>query len=174
MALDPIELGTGQSIAAYWSISWPSIAASLLVCLVQWVPVSLHPIGGIIAPLNLVSSVLCFSCQALLITRLTSKTFKTFFICVVREGDPPRRAMLPAEIGSVCLRVLWPQIAFLTAASFKMFYFGEYLSAGAISSMSAIALAVQFLIVGPFAIQWALKARYPGFRLQAFRREPHE
>jgi hypothetical protein len=112
---------------------------------------------------------LFFSGQAVLTPRLIRKNYGTFFVAVIRGDQAPERYVSPEEIGKICVRVLWPQVAFLAAISAAGYYFRGQLSEENIRLMNTISLWGRFLVVGPLSIQGAIRAHYSGFRLQAFR-----
>jgi hypothetical protein len=168
--LDRIELGAGQSIAAYWSISWQSLVALLVATMLIAVFASSDSLGGKRVSTFLGLNVLLLTVHALMVPRLVRKNYRTFVVSVIREGEQPARNLSPEEIASVCIRVLWPQIAFLAILNITTYFLRERLSEETIRGLTSLSLWGRFLLIGPLAIQGAMNARYSGFRLQAFRR----
>ena len=168
---EAIDLAWRQKLAAFWSITWPSLLAVLFVGTYlppSWTIEDLLEHGAI---LSLGLNGVGFLCQALLVPRLVRKRYKSFRIDVIRTEGASERRLDAREAARVAWQVFWPQAAFYLIASLAIEFVLEGFEVGSYEEMRRIGPLsgwVRFLIVGPFAIRTALRTQYPGFRLQAF------
>lgn len=157
-----------QQLAAYWSISWPAQLASFALATLLSIPLSLTEMQEHFTLIAAVESLSFFCVQALLTNRLVRKKYKTFRIEVLRD-DPTQTAKLSlSESGRVWLWIFGPQLALVLASSLIVWWYSAALPPETVRSISSLSLWLRFLAVGPYAIGLALRAHYPGFRLQSY------
>src|SRR5690242_9338454 len=111
----PIELAWRQTLAAFWSISWPSLLASWLLMVflsgiltsnrIETVD-SLGVRGEVAA---LVSNLAFLFGQIILIPRLYRKRYRSFRVEVLRPGDATDPTLSAQEKIRVGIRLAWPQ-----------------------------------------------------------------
>jgi hypothetical protein len=159
-----ITLAWRQKVAAFWSISWPAWIGSigLVIWLLgeDWIDddnFSVIAIGG-----NLVF----FAIQALLTRRLVRKNYRTFRLYVVRDGSKSRN-LSRGEAFSIWLWILGPQIALLLLVSVAVSVWGGKLSQETIGALSSMSQWLRLLVIGPYAVDFALRRKYSNFRLAA-------
>src|ERR1700677_2798578 len=85
-----ISLNWGQWGAAFWSIFWPAYLGGvlLLICCLAYLPLDFLPAHNWV--ISWCSPILILSGQGLLISRLTRKNYRTFWIAVFRENGITR------------------------------------------------------------------------------------
>jgi hypothetical protein len=157
-----IDLTWRQTTAAYWSISWPALIVSFAAVSYSLANLTTHYFAAAV-----VGQIAFFSAQAVLTPRLFRKKYRTFRIYAIRhDGERSRRLSL-LEILQVWLCIMGTELAFVTVTSLVLFLFQNKLPAETIRSLSSLSLWLRFLLVGPYAVGFALRIRYAGFRLQA-------
>ena len=113
----------------------------------------------------LLDSTVFFCFQAALTPRLVRKKYRSFRIYVVRVGGARSRRLTLRETVLVA-RCIWaPQVAFYFAFGL-IGMFVRKLGPEAANSINGLGIWLRFLAIGPFAIWFAVRAKYPGFRLQ--------
>jgi hypothetical protein len=162
---EPIDLKWSQQLAAFWSILWPCwlLGVLLAAIFVRTTDGSMTGIQGLLAVIHLLG-------QGILSFRLVRKDYRTFWIGVLREGEPLKRHLAFPENIRVWLQLIWPQLAFLVALSLFSLWTPGRVSPETVRSLNSLSQWVYILAIGPAAIRWAMYTNYPGFRLQAYRR----
>jgi hypothetical protein len=156
-----INLAWGQKVAAYWSISWPAwVACYIMVVFLR------HSVGTVSI---LARDLVFFGLQAVLTYRLVRKKYHSFRVDVIRDDGQRGPKLSMGEASLVWLWILGPQLALLLMASVLLWGYGAKLPPEAMGGISSWSLLLQILVVGPYAVGLALRAKYPGFRLQAYR-----
>jgi hypothetical protein len=156
-----INLAWRQKLAAYWSVSWPPwISTIVMAVLVAGPAVTRHTALAATHPF--------FGIQALLIPRLVRHDYRTFRVYTIRDDGRQDRTLSMREAVLVWVWMLGPQLALLLGSSLLVWWYGPKLPPQTVQSISSLALWLRFLAVGPYSIGLALRARYPGFRLQAY------
>lgn len=164
---EPINLRWSQELAASWSLLWPSVVATYLL-------LKLMGVSSVRAPTTayLVGRLILLAAQAALAPRLVRKNYGSFFIGVLREGEPLNRAFSWSEQVSVSMQLLWPYLAFLVGALLLAAWLNTYhLSRDTREGIASLMIWFLILMVGPSAIRSTMYAKYRGFRLQAFRQK---
>jgi hypothetical protein len=160
---EPINLTWSQELAASWSIFWPSwIASYVLPGLIREILVQISFSGYLViwlAGLSVMSS------------RLVRKNYRSFFVGVLKEGEPLNRTFTRSEQLDVLKRLLVPYITFLVGTYLLSSWILNFVSFQTMQSLNELATLFLILIVGPAAIRWTMYAKYRGFRLQAYRHE---
>jgi hypothetical protein len=162
-----INLTWSQTLAAYWSISWPAFVGSYIAVMIFTNHFSLADLARRSSAVFLIGQLGFFCAQAILTPRLVRKHYRSFRIYAIRNDGPRRRSLSLKETVLVWLYLLAPQLAFLIALAIIAALFGRKLGSANVQNISTLAQWLRFLVVGPFAIGFAVRARYPGFRLQA-------
>jgi hypothetical protein len=157
-----IDLAWRQTVAAYWSISWPALIVSFAAVAYSLASFTSHYFAAAVA-----GQIAFFCLQAVLTPRLFRKNYRTFRIYAIRHDGQRSRRMSLLEILQVWLCIMGTELAFLTVTSILLFLYQNKLPAETIRSLSSLSLWLRFLLVGPYAVGLALRIRYPGFRLQA-------
>jgi hypothetical protein len=106
-----------------------------------------------------------FVIQLLLTQRLVRKNYRSFRVYVVRADGERSRDVSFQEALRLWSRILLVQVVFYLSLSAIAFLPG--LPDGAIRSLSSLGGWLRFLVVGPFAVGFALRAKYSGLRFQA-------
>ena len=163
-----IHLAWRQKVAAYWSISWPAWVVSFTLTILLTATYSLDQSKDYAPRISLAATGIFYIFQAMLTQRLVRKNYRSFRVVVIRDGDQHSRRLSKQEAGLVWLRILWPQLAWLLFGSVIVGWFGPQLPDQATRGISALAQWLQLLVIGPYAIALALRARYTGFQLQAY------
>lgn len=154
----PINAAWTQKLAASWSILWPAFFA--VITMAYLVPNrTAISLGGAVAFLII---------QALVIPRLVRKKYRSFRIYVVRNDGQKGRKLSMREAGLVSLWVLSPQLAIILLVSMLGWVLSSKLPPETIRSIGSLSLWLRVLWAGPYGIDLALRAKYPGFRLQAY------
>lgn len=148
-----IRLAWRQKVAAFWSISWPAWALSLILATWLMDRYSISELPDHIATISLVTNVAFFAIQAVLVLRLPRKNYRTFRIEVIRDNDERARRFLMREAARVWARIFWPQIVLIGLASVV-----ALVSSSKTSAISSLMWLVQLLVIGPLAIAFALRA----------------
>src|SRR5437870_684062 len=104
----PINLEWSQRLAAFWSVWWPCWVAFVLLAAIFF-RVTGRSISG---PLQFVDSLILFGGQGVLSFRLVRKNYRTFWIGVLRQGEPLKRSLGIPENIRIWLQLIWPQVAF--------------------------------------------------------------
>ena len=152
-----INLAWSQKVAAYWSISWPAMVGSFTI--VMWVR-SAFPV------IALGGNLVFFGIQAVLTRRLVRKNYRSFRVGILRDDGRPGRRLSMREAGRVWLWILGPQLALLLTASVVASWYGAKAPPETLRLITSLSLWLKFLLIGPYAVDLALRVRYPGFRLQ--------
>jgi hypothetical protein len=158
----PINLAWRQKLAAYWSISWPALIVSLWIG--GWYVNNLADStgSGEIAGHKLIIfcflNVPFFVVQAFLTGRLVRKEYRTFRVVVLRYDDDQSRRLSIREATMVWLWVFAAQFVFSAICAFLR---------RPVMQIGSLSILIQFLVVGPNAVSFALRRRYPKFQLQA-------
>ncbi|MBN9659898.1 MAG: hypothetical protein J0H49_17055 [Acidobacteria bacterium] len=162
-----ISLSWSQKVAAYWAISWPALLATLLLLFIGAVTVQANAFRNELSAASSAGFLVYFSVQALLTRRLFRKKFRTFRLAVLREDETSTSEPSWSEAYRVWLWIFGPQLALSLALGVLLRFYGDRLAPDLLRSLSSISMWLRFLVVGPYAIQLAVDARYRGFRLQA-------
>jgi hypothetical protein len=162
---EPINLTWSQQFAAFWSILWPCLLASYFLDAIFFQG---RPITGAIQFTPIVIRLLG---QGILSFRLVRKNYRTFWIGVLRQGEPLKRSFGFSESIRVWIQLIWLQIAFVVIVSLFFAWNNDRASAQTMRSLGSLSNFLYYLVVGPLAIDWAMYAHYRGFRLQAYRRK---
>lgn len=160
-----ISLGWQQKVAAFWSISWPAWIGSMGLVLLStlWFPVNFRQ--GTSPVFAISGNVAFFVIQAFLTRRLIRKNYRSFRVQVVR-GDGSRSRDLSVQEGvSVWLWIVRPQLALLLVVSVVTWFWGPMLPPATTRGFSSMSLWLRFLVVGPYAMNLALRQNYQEFRL---------
>ena len=163
-----INLAWRQKVAAYWLITWPASVGSFTVAVLL---TSLYPIDDPVDnfPLiGLAGHLSFFGIQVVLTRRLVRKDFRSFRVGVLRKDGQGSRTLSRRETGMVWLWIFGPQLALLLTASVVFGWYAAGLQAETVSGISSLLVWLRFLVIGPYAVDLALRAKYPGFRLQAY------
>ena len=99
----------------------------------------------------------------MLTPRLVRKNYRAFRVYVVRENGQTTRSLSLPEASRVWLWIAAPEVAFYLLASLLI----ARLSPETASAISSLALWIRFLLIGPFGVGIAVRAKYYGFRLEA-------
>jgi hypothetical protein len=171
----PIQLAWRQKLAAFWSIAWLSLLASLfLLFAVSGVltsdkietPESLGALGLIAA---LVSNLAFLVVQMVLVPRLWHKRYRSFRVRILREDATSNTTLSVSEVIRVGLRLVWPQAAFMVITAIAVMWAETAMDdAMAARAVSSLFVWLRFLLVGPYALHFAVPRSYPGFRLQTY------
>jgi hypothetical protein len=167
---EPINLRWSQQLAASWSITWPCWFGSVISMSVATSPYSVDTLESNLLGVAAVAYLFFFLCQWALIFRLVRKNYRSFWVGVLREDERPMRKLTASEATRVWFQLTWPQLVFLAAAYLAFSLIGQNLESERARSLNSLGQLVRVLIVGPIAIRCAMYAKYPGFRLQAYRR----
>ncbi len=164
----PIYLAWRQLLAAYWSIAWPSGAAAsalLFVATLSWpadTPSIIFQLAGLIVYFA------WLICQALFVRRLVRKRYRSFRIEVRREDSAAPTRLAMADTLQFWFRLAWPQAALLFLLV-GVSIAGTSDPNGEIrQGWSGLLLPANLLIVGPYALGFAIRNDYPTFRLLAY------
>lgn len=163
-----IDLVWSQKVAAYWSISWPALIASFTMAFFVTSRYAGDDLADHLPVITIGGNVAFFGIQAALTRRLVRKNYRSFRVGVLRDDGQRSRRLSVREASLVWLWILGPQLALLLTASIIVWWFGDKLPPETIRSISSLSLWLRFLVVGPYAVDLALRAKYPGFRLQAY------
>src|SRR5204863_3453654 len=105
-----------------------------------------------------------FFLQAMLTRRLVGKDYRSFRVYVLRSDGHQGRSLSLREAIKVWSWIFGPQLAFILATSLVVWWYGTKLPAQTIQSITSLSLWLRFLVVGPYAVDLAFRAQYPGFR----------
>ena len=157
----PIRLTWSQRAAASWSIFWPGWAVIGLLLIVL-------PGDDRIRSVLLQWQLALYSIQSIVIHRLVRKNFQSFRVYVIRkDGERPRRLAFGEGL-TVWLRFVAPQLAYSLLGLLFVSLLRPQLSTRAIGEVSSLLRWPLFLVVGPYAIDLALRGKYSKFRLAAY------
>ena len=159
----PITLGWTQKLSSYWSITWPGLILPFF--LLFFVPGDISKAASTVI---LVRYLVFFGIQALLTRRLVRKNYRSFRVYVVRDHGERTRNLSIREAAAVWLWLFGPQLAFILVVSIAFWAWGTKMGAETARELNSLLLWVQYLVVGPYALGLALRASYPGFRLQPY------
>ena len=157
-----IDLAWQQTLAAYWSTSWPALIASFAAIGYSFADLPRHYFAA-----SAVGQIVFFGFQGVLTPRLVRKNYRTFRIYAIRRDGQRGRKLPLLDILQVWLCIMGTQLAFLTVTSLLFLLIRNKLPAATIRSLSSLSLWLRFLVVGPYSVGLALRIKYSGFRLQA-------
>jgi hypothetical protein len=164
---EPINLRWNQELAASWSVFRPSWVASGVLAGLMGAASDRIAITPNIA--YLAGKVILLAAQSVFASRLVRKNYRSFFIGVLKEGEPLSRDFSLSEQVNVSMQLLLPYAGFHLAALMLPYFF--ILSWQTTNNLNSLAELFVILVLGPAAIRWAMHAKYRGFRLQAYRHE---
>lgn len=162
-----IRLAWRQKIAAFWSISWPAWISSMGLVTLLTSGYSVELLQDNFSIVALGGNLAFFAIQALLTRRLVRKNYRSFRVYVVRDDGSKIRNLSIREAVSVWLWMLGPQFALLLLVSVVVRFWGAMLPSDTVRGFSSMSLWLRFLVIGPYAVGLALRAKYPAFRLEA-------
>jgi hypothetical protein len=162
------NLAWRQKMAAFWSILWPSATASLLVMLAVTAAFPLDRLDLEAPRFRFASSILSVFCQVFFVPRLVRKKYSTFRVGVLRDGTISSAALSISEAVQVALRIIWPQAAVIALEVLVQVWFSGGPHRSAIRFVSPICYLARFFVVGPYALSFALRGDYRGFRLETY------
>lgn len=165
---EEINLAWRQKLAAYWAISWPALLVSYIAAGLVTAGYTLDDLVRHTLLVGVVGNLAFFGTQAILTRRLVHKKYRTFRVGLFRNDGVRSSRLAMGEALRVWLFILGPQLALVLTASVFLWLWGAKMPDQAVRSVSSLSLWLRFLVVGPYAIDFALRIRYPGFRLQAF------
>ena len=163
-----INLAWKQKMAAFWSIWWPSATASLLVMLAITAARPLDLLELEASRIRFAGRILSVFCQVFFVPRLVRKKYSTFRVGVLRDGILSSPALSMSETVQVALRIIWPQAAVIALEVLVQIWFGSSPHRSAVRLVSPICYLARFFVVGPYALSFALRAHYRGFRLETY------
>ncbi len=163
-----INLAWRQKMAAFWSILWPSATASLLVMLAITAAFPLDRLDLEAPRFRFASSILSVFCQVFFVSRLVRKKYSTFRVGVLRDGILSSPALSRSEKVQVALRIIWPQAAVIALEILVQVWLSGGPHRSAVRLVSPICYLARFFVVGPYALSFALRAGYRGFRLETY------
>lgn len=162
-----INLAWRQKLAAYWSISWPGLLVSYINIILVTALIPFDSLKDSVPTIIIANAVIFFGLQAILVPRLVWKNYRTFRIVVVRENGQETRGLTMGEVLRVWLWIFAPQLALLLIVLMIAVWYGNKLPATTLQAIDTLSRWLLFLVVGPYSIASALRAKYPGFRLIA-------
>jgi hypothetical protein len=162
-----ISLAWRQKVAAFWSISWPAWIGSLTLVILFTSAYSVDLLQDKFSIIALGGNLAFFGIQALLTRRLVRKNYRSFRVYAVRDGGIQSRDLSIREAVSVWLWIFGPQLALLLLVSLVVGFGGAKFSPDTVRRFSSMSLWLRFIVVGPYAVGLALRAKYSAFRLQA-------
>jgi hypothetical protein len=163
-----ISLAWRQEVAAFWSISWPAWIGSVALVILFTSGYSVDVLQDNFSIVALGGNLAFFGIQAVLTRRLVRKNYRSFRVYVVREGGAQSRDLSLREAASVWLRIFGPQLAFLLFTSLVVGFWRTKLPTDTVRGLSSMSLWLRFLVIGPYAVNLALRVKYPTFLLQAY------
>jgi hypothetical protein len=163
-----IHLAWAQKLAAYWSICWPAWLVSWILAFLSTSIYSVSDLKYRLPVIAIGGNLLFFGIQAVLIHRLVRKNYRSFRVEVIRGDGQRSRRLSTREVLRVWLWIMGPQLALLLTASLVVWCYGAKLPPGTVRSITSLSLWLRILLVGPYAVDLALRVNYPGFRLQAY------
>jgi len=110
------------------------------------------------------SQLIFFGIQAALTQRIVRKNYRTFRVWVIRDDGRAERRLSRAEGIRVWLWILGPQLAFVLILSIIVRTLD--IQPDTLRSVNSLSQLLRFLVVGPYSVNLAVRAEYPGFRLQ--------
>lgn len=162
-----ISLAWSQKVAAFWSISWPAWIGSMGLIALLTSGYSVELLRDNFSLIALGGNLTFFVIQAFLTRRLVRKNYRSFRVYVVRGDGSRSRNLSMREAISVWLWVLGPQLALLLLVSVVLGFWGAKLPPDTVRAFSSLSLWLRILVIGPYAVGLALRAKYPAFRLEA-------
>jgi len=163
-----IELSWRQRVCAFWSISWQSLIALLVMVLLVGILFAADGARNHQALLVVSGNLIFLGTQAIFTRRLVQKNYFAFRIVVIRDNSEPNRRLSIREACHVWIWIFGPQLALILTVTMVVWLLGTKLSEELVRQINSWAQWLRFLLVGPFAIDLALRAQHPGFRLQAY------
>jgi hypothetical protein len=163
-----IDLAWRQKMAAFWSILWPSATISLLAMLAITAAFPLDQLDLEAPRFRFAGSLLSVFCQTFFVPRLVRKKYSTFRVGVLRDGIISSPTLSRSETVQVALRIIWPQAALIALEVLLQVWFSSGPLRSAARFVSPICALARFFVVGPYALSFALRAGYRGFRLQTY------
>ena len=162
------DLAWRQKMAAFWSILWPSATVSVLLMLAITAAFPLDRLDLEAPRFRFASSLLSVFCQIFFVPRLVRKKYSTFRIGVLRDGIMASPALSRSETVQVALRIIWPQAAVIALEVLVQVWFSDNPHRSAVRLVSPICYLARFFLVGPYALSFATRADYRGFRLETY------
>jgi hypothetical protein len=163
-----INLAWRQKVAAFWSISWAAWIATFSTGFAATAFLSNARFRENLFLISVSENVAFFLIQAILTRRLVSKDYRSFRVYVLRSDGHESRSLSLREGVQVWFWILGPQLAVLLTTSLIAWWYAARLPNQTIQSISSLSLWLRFLVVGPYAVDLAIRAQYVGFRLQAY------
>jgi hypothetical protein len=110
-----------------------------------------------------------FSVHALLVPRLVRKRYRSFRVAVLRDDGSSDRKLALHEVAPVAIQVVLPHVLFVLGASLFLFVWqSAHLNNEAAHGIESLLFIGRIFVVGPYAVHFALRGPYNGFRLQAY------
>lgn len=161
LEFDRAPLAWRQKFAAFWSISWPAWVISMLVLGVVTSMFSVERLGQpeLLGVLFLTQKGVFFLLQGLFIPRLFRKQYRDFRIYLLRDNGEDARTPSFPEVLPVWVWIFLPQ--FLATAALGIL--SLLTATPAFNSLDSV---LQLLVVGPYAVDLALRRTYSGFRME--------
>jgi hypothetical protein len=89
-------------------------------------------------------------------------------VYVFRDDGQRSGGLSIREAAFVWLWILGPQLALALSASLFVSWYGDKLAPQTVRGITSLALWLRFLAAGPYGVGLAVRARYSGFRLEAY------
>lgn len=161
-----ISLAWRQMVAAFWSISWPAWIGSFALVILFTSGYSVELLQDKFSVIALAGNFAFFAIQFLLTRRLVRKDYRSFRVYVIRDDGSRSRNLPMWEAAPLWLWIFLPQLAVLVLASLVVSVWGTRLEPEASRGFSSFSLWLRLLVVGPYAVGFALRRKYATFRLQ--------
>jgi hypothetical protein len=165
---EPVELNWTQKLSAFWSIAWPAQMTVFGVMLILAVVRSSDDSRTLGIWGGLVGAVVYLSALPLWIHRLVQKRYRSFRIAVERPDGTLSNQLSMRESLEVAVPIVALQGLYLLALSLVLSLAGRGLDAQTLRDLQSLSIWGRILIVGPYAMQWAIAFRYESFRLRAY------
>ena len=164
---EPINLTWRQELAAWWSIFWPCWILSILPAAIFF------RVTGRSMPSVLLSTtkILFYVGQPILLFRLVRKNYRSFWIGILREGEPANQKLTLRDSIRIWRQLLVLQVAFYVGLLLLAVWLTSIGQPETSRRLNVFETLFGIFIVGPAAIRWAMLGNYKGFRLQAYRRK---
>ena len=165
-----ITLAWRQKVAAYWSICWPAMLFTFCTVLFSTLRYELEDLNrlGVRLEILLTTAISYFGIQAILVHRLVRKTYRSFRIAIIREGEQSARKFTAPEGGYVFLRLLAVQGSYYVGYSFLLQLLSFVVAPQTLRPFMSSMVWLMPLAFGPAAVNYAVRSKYIGFRLQAY------
>jgi uncharacterized membrane protein YsdA (DUF1294 family) len=163
-----LSLSWQQRFAAFWAISWPAWIVSFATVSFDLSFDSTNPPSHHLWIASIIAQIAFFATQALLVHRLPRKKFRTFRLEVVRDGGESSRTLSAKEGVEVWFWIIWPQVMVVTVLSLLAFWMDSKGATEVSRGIPGLAMWTRILIVGPYAIDLAMRTKYSGFRMRIY------